>query len=136
MTTLEQTVNNLRTLADWFEKHPDVPIPWAFMGESVFYRSLTDDPDERSKEIRAIGSANKVFQNNEFHLEVKIGNYTLIFWTSRENVCTKKIVGQKLIEKRIEPEKVIPEHYEDIVEWECSESILAYKEKENNSDNA
>src|SRR3990167_5742630 len=56
------------------------------------------------------------------------------YTVQRENVCVARVVGQKVIPevrepaKTIEiPEKITPEHTEDIIEWDCGEPLLAPK---------
>jgi hypothetical protein len=73
---------------------------------------------------RALGTAEKNFQY-EFELSKRFSKLVkLIVRAERESVCTRKVVGTRIIEA--EPARVIPatpQKIEDIIEWECK-SIL------------
>ena len=55
---------------------------------------------------------------------------TVSISAKRDTVCKKLVVGKKIVPSA--PERIIPampEHEEDIVEWECPESFLAMKDE-------
>ena len=88
-------------------------------------------PEEVKAKLRQIGPFQKAINESDgsFEALVKVGDYTLVYYTSRENVCVKKVVGTKEVPEKVEPsyytpEKVIPAHTEEIVEWDCG-SVLA-----------
>lgn len=130
----EELVEFLRLLADFYEEHPDVPAPmdltYGFLGVYL--------PDSKAKEILAgLGSFEKVIQNGDygdyFIAKKKLGCMTLNFKVRRESVCTPKVVGKRTIPAHIvpakfEPEQIVPEREEDIIEWECA-PILANRQE-------
>ncbi len=124
-------IANLRKVADWFEDHPKAVIPYSLRG-GLFMARLSDEPTERAEELRALGSFTKVFDNDgDFRATVMIGPIKLQWYTQRENVCTKRVVGTKIVPERYvegTASYVEPEHEEEIVEWDCS-SVLAPEEK-------
>lgn len=110
----------LRALADWYEAHPDMLIPsvdiaseWKVFG--------FDSKEDAASVIAALGSCRKEYTDNGLlYIKRDFGaGVVLSFVFSREQVCRKKVLGTEQI-----PERVIPAHEREIVEWEC-EPILA-----------
>ena len=123
MTTAER----LRALADYYEVHPNAPLPYEFKSGNKFIVVLTKF--EFAKQIKNIGSFEKVYDDSFLNLQVKVADYIIEYYTQRENVCERKVVGKKLVAAEVvpaifTPEKFIPEHEEDIIEWDCPEALL------------
>lgn len=117
-------VKSLRLLADWYEQHPELPLPYE-LGNPMFV-FLYGKTEDRVKEIlREIGSFEKVFDEpskGDFSAVKTIGEFKLKFHTSREMVCTPRVVGTRLVEREVipaQPKRVIEAHEEEIVEWDC-----------------
>jgi len=53
--------------------------------------------------------------------------------TSRENVCRKVVVGKRVVPATERIVEEIPEHEEEIVEWECPESFIALAKSDSNT---
>ena len=107
----------LRALADWYEQHPDVEHP----GELSVYGAA--DTRERAAEIaRMFGRATKSFTGvGDELMELRHdfgGGVALRFVFNRDAVCSRRVVGTRTV-----PERVIPAHTEEMVEWDC-EPIL------------
>jgi len=67
---------------------------------------------------KALGKCKKKFYEEYFYLERVFGNITLSFYFNRNNVCTRKVVGTKVIPA--EPAREAqPERTEDKYEWVC-----------------
>jgi hypothetical protein len=86
------------------------------------------------EQLRAIGPFDKVISDTFFEAHVKLGHFTLGFYTERTNVCIKKGGGgrkspRKSSRRSMSPERVIAAHTEEVVEWVCG-SVLAPAEGE------
>jgi hypothetical protein len=123
-------VADLRELADLLEERGHkLPIEYPRVSlVSRFYDS-EGEPTPKTKMLKAaknIGKADKR-QSYDYELirKMKNGFVELRFETNRENVCTKRVVGTKQVEKKIWV--TIPNEFVDqeVVEWDCSESLLA-----------
>jgi hypothetical protein len=125
MTQTERCADNLRALATWFDKHPDAPVPFGLSDSVKFICHLSYGKEARDKEIRSIGTFEKNFDNNYMNLRVTVGDYTLEYYTPRASVCTPKITGTRHVEEKVIPATVIPAHEENIIEWDCPDSILS-----------
>lgn len=123
MATLrEQLIADMRAVADFFEAHPDLPVPG----------KLELDVYGVSKEqLRAVARAfprvEKGASDIVFWLRCRFSYHTrLDFNGIREEICERVEVGTRLVAEQIVPAKeaqVIPAHEEPIVEWRCG-SIL------------
>jgi hypothetical protein len=125
----DELVEGLLDLANFVQTH-GLEIP-AFKIEaggyvSNYHPKTYEMDDERPKQVlrdiaRIPGGWVKDFSGHSFYLTRKFSkSVRLKWWTSREQVCEKKVVGFKDI-----PEVVIEARREEIVEWECTDAILA-----------
>lgn len=121
LTAQQKYSAGLRELADWYDAHPEAPAPYRVI-PSVWFQATPE-------QMRAIGEGEKDYsQDNLFQFIVTGEHFKLEFYTSRARVCEKKVVGYREIPERVlpaTPETVIPASREEIVEWECKESLLA-----------
>lgn len=118
--TSQQYVKALREIADFYEAHPDVP----FRAERIV---IAVDAKELVVLPRYIGSCKKVVDNDFFNLRKDFGGLEIEFYSRRENVCERIVIGKKVVPETIipaRPEEVIPEHEEEEFEWRCPESLL------------
>lgn len=112
--THQEYADGLRQLADWYERHPTIPLPQ--------YSTLSVHGAEDVAYIaRALGKATKGLSGSQgelFTLHRVFGSITLKFFFWRKQVCTRRIV-------RIEevPAQTFEAYTREIVEWDC-ESIL------------
>jgi hypothetical protein len=125
-----EVAQSLRLLADFYESHPTVPLPLdlTFNSLNVYVR---DDP---KTVLASIGSFEKAADGVYFIAKKQIGCFTLEFRTKRDSVCVRKVVGKRVVPAHVIPaefkeETFIPEHEEDIVEWDC-QPILPNSEPE------
>lgn len=104
-------IDGLRELADFLEQHAHAPV--------VKYASINgfaETKEELADIARRIGHAEKKVTGDWYMLEKKFAKYvTYGVNIERVKVCERKVVGTR----------DIPAHTEEIVEWECKESILA-----------
>jgi len=114
--THKEYADSLRLIADFFESHTDVELP--FGGEQFEYFNAS----ARSHLVAALGSCKKEFDSDfpgSFTLVKHFGTIEFRAIAQKSEVCTKKIIGTRHI-----PERIIRAHDEEIVEWDCHESIL------------
>jgi len=124
MITAIEYANGLRELADWIEEHPEMPRP----GPTLNVYEL-NSRDEAVACLKALGSCKKEYTENNFYLSREFGPIKLAFMFYRTAVCKRRVVGVKevgtaVVPARIIPEEIIPAHTEEIVEWDCGESLL------------
>lgn len=83
---------------------------------------------------RMLAPCEKNYDTSDFELKKRFGPHTITVYTSRENVCTKRVVGTKQVERRTytaeqqrvrdEMEAVTILEDEEVVEWDCPPSLL------------
>ena len=112
----------LRELADWIEAHPEIALPNC----EISSYSL-DEREEAAAVLKALKPCRKHYSGEMFYIRRDFGPITLSYVFYRNTVCVAKVVGKKEIPEQTIPEQVIPAHTEDIIEWDCSEPILATK---------
>ncbi len=112
-------INGLRQLADIYEQKPWLEVPyiptmWIF----------THDADTFIQQIAAFGSGAKKYVGEDIEfipnvlLDLKVN-------CKREQICERKVIGKKRVPEKHIPAQVIPEHEEEIVEWECRPVLSA-----------
>lgn len=142
---LEDTIANLRSLADWLETNPRaVELPaMDFSAYTTVYEYEKDEEGNKDYTVvdefstrarmrgiaRSLGSCDKSHFGDSFQLTKKFGEkkyatstIKLTFSTKRAAVCRKVVKSTKII-----PAKTIvqPERVEEEVEWVCTDSLLA-----------
>jgi hypothetical protein len=113
----------LRLAAEWFDAHPTVPRPaYAIINvqapDSVSIPAL----------VRQLAGFKKQDYGNTLTLHRTFGpeieGVRVDFNFQREQVCERKVVGTRDV-----PERIIPAHTEEVVEWECL-PMLAERESD------
>jgi hypothetical protein len=122
MSEVTELISGLRDFADFLALHPDLPDIYvgAFCGVGK---------QEMATVARDCGSAEKKFTDDEFRLTKKFGPIELVFYTRRTNVCQRVVVGTKEVPEAKYPERIVPAHTEEVVEWICDEPLLAATEQ-------
>ena len=114
----QQVIAGLRDLARFLEDHPDVKV-FPYIGMVVPFQ----DREEFAVTALALGRAEKKHDSHYFSLERFFGPYVRYeAFIACEKVCTRLVVGTRDV-----VEQVIPAHTEEIVEWECHESLFDKK---------
>ncbi len=106
-------IRGLREFADFVEQHPDVPVPGYEVLIDVF-------PADLVATAQALSHFEKAGVGEYFVLRRWFGRIRVEWNAPRETVCRKIILGTRRVE-----DKLIPAHDEEIVEWECTEPLLA-----------
>lgn len=126
-------VQGLRELADFYEAHPEVPLPIYSSNFTIFAKTYNFAEKQEAKAVviaaaRAFGHAEKTYTQTGFELKKEFsGGINLTVHSEREVVCTPVVVGKETIPGRVEPaipERYIPERVVDKIEWKC-DSLLA-----------
>lgn len=112
-------VQGLRALADFYEAHPEVPLPYS---EQNIY--ALDTKDEAKMLAEALGTFEKEYNEWHFTMVKRFGPIQMRFVFNRGNVCTKKVVGVKTIPAEFVEAHTRPARTEEIVEWDCPDSLL------------
>ena len=125
-TPQEKAVAYFTALSKYYATHPDAPAPYLAQTEYVW---ISGTPEE----YKAVGAGEKEYSDNNFFFTVELipDVLTLKFATNRENVCTKRVVGTRIVPEYIQPStpsQIIAEHTEEIIEWDCPESLLKARE--------
>lgn len=121
-----EIIAGLRELADFLESNPEVHPPYVGTMLHVF-----SDKEEFVGAMRAIGVGKKVYDDTNFIFRKDFrGGVNYSAFIARAQVCEAKVVGTRIIPAvtvPAQPERVIEERTEDIIEWECMDSLLAPK---------
>jgi hypothetical protein len=112
----ESYVRDLRELADWLERHPELDPPSKYNG----YYFLHDKGD-LAKYAKSLERAEKDVSGEYFIVRRKFGSILIEALVDRGRVCERVVTGQRRVE-------AVPAHFEDIVEWKCPESVIAGSE--------
>lgn len=111
-TERTRTIQGLRTLADFFEAHPGVPVPW-HMQVDVFV--------ETKAELATIARQTtweKQYRDTWFTLHRDFGTVSLEVNIEREKVCRRVVTGTEVLPAR--PAQVV-----DTFEWRCDDALLS-----------
>ena len=117
-------IQGLREIAKFYEDHPETPLPYE--GNICPFTIFDASVQHIAAAAKAFGKADKIYGEDHFELVKTFpSGIVLRFWTSRENVCEKVVVGTKLVPEvhlPAVPAKdayTIPAKTEEVVEWRC-----------------
>lgn len=130
----DELVADLRELANVIEQYGHrLPLELPYFPLAITERFYEDDegkpsPKEQLKKAARIlpGKVEKDMEHSDYEIKwkAKNGRCEIVFETSKENVCVKKVVGVEKVQKW-ESKPVEGEFTErEIVEWECTDSLL------------
>ena len=100
----------LRAIADWYEAHPDMPVPHT---EDVGVYGVKETLEEAARIAEALKPCRKEWEKEFFKLVRDFGPLRLKFVFRRSAVCTARRV-----------ERIV-----EVVEWDCPDSLLAGREE-------
>jgi hypothetical protein len=124
-TIHEQYADSLRGIADWYEAHPEIPLP---SDETMTNYSVCTKGHAEAL-VRGLGGCEKSYDEESFSITKKVGILKLRFYFSRSEVCRRVVVGKTTEPERVVPARVIPAREVDVVEWECM-PVLSVKQIE------
>lgn len=102
-------IQAMRQLLDFLEARPELPFTVPTVMASIGSR------EEMRQCALALGEAEKEYEGNWFNVYRMFGPIKYEVFCNRELVCEKRVVGTR----------TVPEHTEEVVEWECGDSLLA-----------
>ena len=128
--TNKEYADSLRLLADHYEKHPELQLPYDALKGAVDSYGLGSKEEVRTV-LRNLGSCKKEYRDDGYLVITKpFGALTLTFYAQRESVC-ERVVKERftVVEKRPKrvEQPVAPIEYEEVavekevVEWRCPE---------------
>ena len=130
MSEHTEYVAGLRELANWIEAHPTICLP----NETISVYGV-NEREEAAEILRELKPCAKEYSDQMFYIKRAFGPITLSFVFYRDRVCKARVVGKKEVPevresaKTIEiPEKIVPAHTVDIIEWDCGEPLLVAKQ--------
>ena len=109
--TRAEYVAGVRRFADWMEAHPEVPAPPYV---TVFAWGHLHSATQAATLLRALGHADKEWQDNYLVIVHDFGGIELRAVFTRSNVCTRRVIGTEEVAERL-----LPAHTREIVEWDC-----------------
>ena len=123
LTPRQQFAADLHAMADFMEQNEGVPLPNLMVKVDLYNLA----PDQVPAIAKAFGSAKKEYIGDSFFV-LKREFWKLVSieanWT-REQVCTKVVVGQKTVARQVPVAYELKNVTEDVIEWRCSDPILA-----------
>lgn len=139
ITNRQGTVRYLRGLADFLEKHPDLPAFQEFPEDdymtadqhdeqnSAKLNVFADNAEQAAQIVKTIGGSwDKSIPTTSDQYMIFTGRLArrkVRVWVNREQVCTPKVVGKKTIQK---PTATTYEEVEvDDIEYECGSLMSA-----------
>jgi len=105
----------LRAIADWYEAHPDIPVPHT---SEIGVYGVEETREEAARIALALAPCRKEHDEGAFRLARDFDGLTLKFVFARSAVCARRVVGYRVIPAW--PERVV-----EVVEWDCEPSVLA-----------
>ena len=123
MSAVEQSITDeqqawldgLRAMADWFEQHPE----WIDESYPAWVNIYPSSKANLARLTKDLGRVEKIHDENLFYVRRRFGPHQIDGNVMRQEVCRRVVTGTKQI-----PERVVPAHEEEVVEWECSPSLL------------
>ncbi|KKL65510.1 hypothetical protein LCGC14_2154260 [marine sediment metagenome] len=119
MTEREKYVEQLRELADFYTKAPD-NLPRPMVNELVYV-----EKEDLPIIIRSCHKLEKTASGGYLSLKKSLDFSTLNFRIAQEEVCERKVVGQKWV-----PAYHVDAHSIDQVEWECKPVLKGIEESQ------
>lgn len=118
-------IAGLRLMADVLEAHPEIILPWP--GQSPYMNFefyVTGERDEKATTaaiIRALGGHwSKDASDAFFTTQTQVRGLHVRVVATRDQVCVRRVVGQKTVTKKIATVYEEKNVVEDIVEWDCA----------------
>jgi len=116
-------ISALREIADFYEAHPEVKLPYEGITcpFGIFGLTKTDI----ATTVRAFGKCKKVYGDDAVNIYKEFsGGVQLNIYTPRATVCTRVVVGTVIETEKIIPgewvdEVVVPQKEVEVAEWRC-----------------
>ena len=128
--THEEFVDSFRQIADFYEQHPNCPLPFV----ATLNICSVEGVRGLAGVAREFGECTKDFEGNMCKVSRQFGEINLQAIDWKENVCKRIVTGTH--EERVEIPLTFEEHIRMVedVRWECPDSLLEKSNKEVRSD--
>jgi hypothetical protein len=107
----------LRAMAAWYEDHPQAPVP---ASPAIRVTNMEETKEAAAGLARMLGTCDKMYSDAFFRLTRDFGGVSLEFVFYRSSVCTRRVIGTKLIPAQ----PATPEREVELVEWDCPDTLL------------
>lgn len=116
-------IAGIRQFIDIMEANPSLTLPYHLTSVTEYVYSK----EELAQWTKALpGKKDKSQTDDYFIVETRLNeHFTVKVQTSRKNVCERVVTGTELKEVDVYPEPVKALKEVDIVEWVCTEPLLA-----------
>lgn len=121
-------IRGLRDMCDWLESREELPAPSGLIAWCWTAQSVAAFAELR----RNAALTDKRYDGDHLEFYKNFGIHEAYIFANRSLVCTKRIVGERVVPAR--PKHIIeavPEHAEPVYEWDC-ESVLEKAHEEEN----
>lgn len=130
----DEWLAGMRAFCDWLEQHPEIDMPEYGLGHNEFncIEFYYNDKADIARFVRALpGRADKEHSGSMFYVNGDIEGLCVRASVSRSEVCERVVVGKETkvreqLPDGVEYEKV--EYEADVIEWVCTEPLLAVDE--------
>jgi hypothetical protein len=102
---------SLRAIADWYDAHPEIEPPLHAVSVAI---SETDSHEHALALAKALAPCRKEYSDTLLVLSRVFGQIEMRHVFYRSAVCERVVLGKESV-----PERIIPAHEREIVEWEC-----------------
>lgn len=113
----EAFVKALRAIADFYEANPEFPMPSQATGDD--WLIPVDGREPIAAAARMFGTCEKWSDPAHFGVSRSFGPMKILVYDSRRNVCERRVVGTRMVEKQVPTEFRTVRVEEEIVEWDC-----------------
>jgi len=113
-TEHQQFAESLLALADFYEAHPEVPLPCPELNNYSL-----DTKDDAALLAKALRTFEKRYSDSLLIVAKKFGLIELRFFLNRDSVCTSRVVGVETIPAQFIEARTIPARTKEILEWDC-----------------
>ena len=123
---MSEFTDGLRSLADWYDEHPDFPVPYEARRETpCFTVGCHNGKEEFAEMVSTLGGARDKFVDGSYMRVVRDfgGGVKFEVWANRDEVCEAVVVGTETV---IEDEVITPavtrrvEVERPVIRWECA----------------
>ena len=128
MDDRQDRIDAARKLLDWLEARPDVPLPFELgCGLASFNIYVYGHTAQRDMAdiVRTGGAWHKRILGDRFEMMQLFGHeISLTISADQKDICTRVVTERKVIPAHTIPARDIPEAVEEVVEWNCPDSLL------------
>ena len=115
----QEYARGLRAIANWYEAHPDMPIPQ----EKISVTRVKETKEEATRIIEALKPCQKEWDSDFFRLTRDFDGLRFEVIFMRSAVCTRRVIGHRVVPAQ--EERIV-----EVVEWDCEPALLAKPEEE------